>query len=256
VYALSRVIDLHDRVTHFGSTLACSGYVLARLLYAKFIGNGSSILLRRETAIAVGGYESSWAARGIGGCEDLDFELKIAAEHRLLAVPQFLVGYRVYEGNMSSDVSRMARALVATIEHHVRANPALPQWAAAVAVGAAREYACSLLLRDRYWKRALEEFAGLARCDLGRAVDVFATVVARKLRKLGAAKMAEVRVDRPLFSDLDPDSADRFENTASPRDRMNLKNLESLDAALERNVPVEPPVLPGVALTGYRERAF
>lgn len=55
VYAFSRVIDLDDRVMRSANTYACGGYVLARLLYAKFIGNGSSLLVRREAAVRVGG---------------------------------------------------------------------------------------------------------------------------------------------------------------------------------------------------------
>jgi hypothetical protein len=256
VYAFSRVIDLDDRVVQPGSTFVCEGYVLARLLYAKFIGNGSSILVRREIAVAAGGYEPAWAARGIGGCEDLDFELKIAAKHAFLAVPQFLVGYRVYAGNMSSDASRMARALVATIEHHVRANPAVPRWAGDAALGSAHEYACSLLMRERLGKRALEQFACLARCDAGRALDVAATIVARKFRRLGKTQEAPAGEERPVFSGLDPSAIAGLPHAASRRDRLTMNRLASLDAALGKKAAVERPEPRALARTGYRESAF
>ena len=251
VYPFSRVIDLDDRVMGPANTFGCNGYVLARLLYAKFIGNGSSLLVCREAAVRVGGYESSWAARGIGGCEDLDFELKLAAEHRLVVVPRFLVGYRVYKGNMSSDGSRMARAILATIEHHVRANPALPAWAAAAALGSAREYACSLLLRDRYKKRALKQFAALARCDAARALGFFRATAARKVRKVAGAKEEEPLVDGRFFMDIDLAETGVSPNAVSARDRINLQKLSALDAVLEANVPMERLPLPDVAATGY-----
>jgi glycosyltransferase involved in cell wall biosynthesis len=231
-YAFSRVIDVNDRAIQTANALACSGYVLARLMYAKFIGNGSSMLVRREVAIAVGGFESAWAARGIGGCEDLDFELKIAAKYPLAAIPRFLVGYRIYPGNMSSDKTRMARALVATVEHHVRVNPDLPAWAASKARSSTSEYALSLLLRDRRWMMACAEFARLARFDPGRAFDVAATVVARRLRRLRAAHEVPTSIDLPIFSALDPSSQEGPASSVSRRDVREMEELGKLDGAL------------------------
>src|SRR5205085_2298565 len=73
VYTLSRLIDSDDRTTEDVNRVMFNGYALARHLYAKPVGNGSSMLVRREAALAVGGFDPSYAACGTGGCEDLDF---------------------------------------------------------------------------------------------------------------------------------------------------------------------------------------
>lgn len=124
VYAFHRQIDEEDYVTGDGLVpIDCRGYVLARDLVLKFIGNASSLMVRREAALAVGGFDPSYASAGLGGCEDLDFEYKIAARYRVEAVRLFLVGYRMYESNMSSDKVRMAKSMLATIEQHIKLNP-------------------------------------------------------------------------------------------------------------------------------------
>jgi hypothetical protein len=102
------------------------GYVPARNFVLKYVGNGSNLLFRREAALAVGGFDASYAEAGLGGCEDLDFELKLAAQYRIEAVRSFLVGYRVYEGNMSSDRVRMAKSVIATVKQHINRNPSMP----------------------------------------------------------------------------------------------------------------------------------
>jgi glycosyltransferase involved in cell wall biosynthesis len=135
VYAFSRTIDEEDRVVHNGRFIECRGYILARHIAMNLVGNGSTLLVRLDAALAVGGYDSSYAAAGIGGCEDLDFELKLAARYRIEAVRSFLVGYRVHEERMSSDRYRMAKSLVATVARHIEKNSHIPprirRWATA-----------------------------------------------------------------------------------------------------------------------------
>jgi glycosyltransferase involved in cell wall biosynthesis len=142
VYVFRRAIDDEDRVIGLGRvTMDCRGYVLARNLVLKFVGNGSSLLVRREAALAVGGFDPSYAEAGVGGCEDLDFELRLAAQYRIEAVRSFLVGYRIYEGNMSSDKVRMAKSMVATIAQHIKQNPSMPPRIRRWGMGAGYKYA-------------------------------------------------------------------------------------------------------------------
>jgi glycosyltransferase involved in cell wall biosynthesis len=238
-YALHRVIDADDRVVKKGNSFACSGYALARLLYAKFIGNGSSLLVSREAAVAVGGFESSWAARGIGGCEDLDFELKIAARYPIVAVPHFLVGYRVTPGNMSSDKTRMARAVVATLEHHCRVNSQLPNYAVAKARGSTREYALSLLVFEKRWKLAFAEFAHLFVNDTSRAVDFGTALIARKMRKMQVREPEQAPVAGPHFTTLDAGSIeDPGEAASGRRDLDYMERLARIDRALARKLDI------------------
>ncbi|GLQ53672.1 glycosyltransferase family 2 protein [Devosia nitrariae] len=140
-YTLFRSIDTDDFTQRPGPSRYRSGYILAQLLFAKFVGNGSSLLVRRSAALAVGGFDPSYADAGIGGSEDLDFELRLAARYRIAAVPQFLVGYRRYVGNMSSSQLRMSRAVVETVRRCLAANPDLPKAAGRYALATTHNWA-------------------------------------------------------------------------------------------------------------------
>ena len=140
-YTLMRIIDVNDRVVRNGSGVGYSGYIFARHLFSRPVGNGSSLMVRRETAVMIGGFDRSWADRQIGGCEDLDFELKIAARYPIQAIRQFLVGYRAYPENMSSDGLRLARSVLSTVESHLKAHPELPDWAVRKMRASTLEYA-------------------------------------------------------------------------------------------------------------------
>ena len=135
VYTLHRKIDEDDVVTDSRSDIECRGYMLARHIVIKFIRNGSTLLVRKDVAVSVGGFDPDYADNGIGGCEDFDFELKIAARYRLEVVRAYLVGYRVSPGNMSSNRDRMARAMMETVRRHTERNAGLPlrvrRWALA-----------------------------------------------------------------------------------------------------------------------------
>ncbi|MGY3238647.1 glycosyltransferase involved in cell wall biosynthesis [Bradyrhizobium sp. USDA 4448] len=162
VYSFRRTINEEDQVIGTGPILAdCRGYILARDLVLKFIGNGSSLLVHRDAAMAVDGFDPSYADKGIGGCEDLDFELRLAARYRIETVRSFLVGYRIYEGNMSSDGSRMAKAMIETIARHVRNNPSIAPRVQRWASGGSYRYAFQVLLRERRWLPALAAYTKL-----------------------------------------------------------------------------------------------
>src|SRR5205823_523412 len=125
VYALYRIIDESDHVVGNGPYWSLAGHCLARHIVMHPVGNGSSILVSRMAAVTVGGFDPYYAKIGAGGCEDLDFELKLAARFRIGAVSQYLVGYRTHEGAMSGNPSRMARAMELTIQRHIASNPGL-----------------------------------------------------------------------------------------------------------------------------------
>jgi glycosyltransferase involved in cell wall biosynthesis len=239
-YALHRVIDSEDRVVAREHGFICNGYALAQLLYAKFIGNGSSLLVRREAAVAVGGFDPTWAKRGLGGCEDLDFELKLVAKYPISAVPHFLVGYRVYPGNMSSDRLRMGRAIVATVERHLCEHAELPSWAAMKARAAANEYALCQFLAERRWDMVALNAAKLFRNDAHRALDFIGGLTARKVRKSfdrGRASQTQ-SYELPVFDDVrpEPKSDGIFAIDEARRDLMNMARLAQLDAALAKQL--------------------
>ena len=238
VYTFTRTIDTQDRVTGSGGRVVLSGYSFARHLFAKPVGNGSSILVRREAAITVGGFDPIWAARGIGGCEDLDFELRIAAKYAITAIGLYLVGYRQYPGNMSSNNLAMALGAISTVDRHIDLCPELPDWAARAARVAISEYALATLLGAGHRKLLLQELARLFRTDFGRGLSFAALIFIRKLGSLMPAipTREPAPADRPFFYDLNPEFVSSSSGNGLPsRDRKMLDRLKAVDAVLAKS---------------------
>jgi glycosyltransferase involved in cell wall biosynthesis len=141
VYTLHYIINEDDEIIRPGSSDVARGYIYARHLNVKYVGNGSALLVRRNVALAIGGFDSSYAAAGIGGCEDLDFELRLAARYFIEVVPERLVGYRKYPGSMSSDHLRMGKSALEVVRRSLTENPQLPRYAIGSAIDATQKYA-------------------------------------------------------------------------------------------------------------------
>lgn len=233
-YTLMRIIDVDDRIIRNGSGVGYSGYIFSRHLFSRPVGNGSSLLVRRETALLMSGFDPTWAARGIGGCEDLDFELKIAARYPIQATRLFLVGYRAYPGNMSSDGLTLARSVLSTVESHLQAHPELPDWAVRKMRASTLEYALHNIAGVKQWKLFASELTRLIRLDFGRGVNYAAQFAIR--RALGQVREHKGRFveaeERPFFYDIDSsmrlDPAGRIPRA---RDRKLVEQLAALDAA-------------------------
>ncbi len=184
VYGMSRLIDKQDRVIGNQTVRGSDGYTLGYHLYALPVANGSSLLVRRQIALALGGFEPAWNARGIGGCEDLDFELKVVSKYRILSLPQYLVGYRVHPCNMSSDKRRMSRALVSTVEHHLRANPDLSSYVIQKAKASVLEHSLYYLVNGRHFLLAAPAFLRLLRADFGRGLRILGRILKEKVARI------------------------------------------------------------------------
>src|SRR5690606_32427232 len=115
-YTLSRYADVGDRVLGNGPLVEARGDFFLKHLYRNHMGNGSCLMVRRDAALAVGGFDPGYAQRGIGGLEDYEFQLKLLRRYKIELVDEFLVGYRVRKGQMSDDMGRMSRARLSTIE--------------------------------------------------------------------------------------------------------------------------------------------
>jgi glycosyltransferase involved in cell wall biosynthesis len=98
-----RVISLHHRPTF-------AGHVLQPMCRGNFVGNGSSMLVRRSAFELAGQFDASLRARNAQGCEDLLLCLRIAEKFEFRVVPQYLVGYRMTSASMSNDVMQMLRS--------------------------------------------------------------------------------------------------------------------------------------------------
>ncbi|MBX5068883.1 glycosyltransferase family 2 protein [Rhizobium lentis] len=154
VYALHRFVDSEGYCTKSGSSINARESILIRHLVFRFVGNGSGFMVRRAVIDKIGGYDPSYANRGIGGCEDFDFELRTAEHFKIEAVPLGLVGYRVHSAAMSADRSRMARSLLAVNEQCVARNPQLPAFVVSCARASAHLYAFSKFAALKDWDSA------------------------------------------------------------------------------------------------------
>lgn len=229
-YAFSRAIDVEDRVLSTQRRRWATGFILTRHMYGKFVGNGSSLLVRRSAALAVGGFDPSYADANIGGCEDLDFELRLAARYRIDAIPSYLVGYRYSDGNMSSNHLRMSRSMVETIGRHLECNPEIPVTARRLIWASTYAWASLILRRDRKWLHAawrwidiFKNDPAIAFANLGQQVK---EIVRRFIRKLTRHPAGH----RVAFEQLDPlDGAGSV-----PAIDRRLGSLAAVDEAIER----------------------
>jgi glycosyltransferase involved in cell wall biosynthesis len=115
-YTLHRMIDRFDTVIDDAPSSHERGDFFEEHLVWNPVGNGSSLLVRRDLALAVGGFSSDYAKAGIGGCEDLEFQLKLLGRSKMELVREFLVGYRLHTAQMSGDIVMMRLSKLAVIK--------------------------------------------------------------------------------------------------------------------------------------------
>ena len=235
-YAQSRHIDVHDRLLGDGPSFSAEGYVLARQFAVHLVRNGSCLLVRREVAMLLGGYDPSYADRGIGGCEDIEFEFKLAARYRIGVVPNYLVGYRLSPGNMSSNRLRMARGLWATVEAHLELNPSLPRRIRRIAWTKVYEYHIFNNFHEKHLTAVLAGLAMLAATDLLKACQVV-VALAEKVGQFFKRRMlpAKLYPIRPNFFELPIGPVD-VPNHQYRQDACLVDQLADVDAVLWNNL--------------------
>jgi glycosyltransferase involved in cell wall biosynthesis len=236
-YAYFRSIDADDFVTGGTFQAGPSGYIFGRHLSLKYVGNGSSLLVRRKVAQQIGGFDPSYAANGIGGCEDLDFELRIAEKYRLACVPEWLVGYRFYEGNMSSNSDRMARSMIAVIGACFSRNPGLHPFIRRHAVASAHVYAARNFLRAKSFRESASSTVVVAANDWGTflaLLDSYRATAWGKIEKAVVPSRRRLSLGGPAvpFLDIDPRS-DLTPLKRNPRRDAFARHCEILDAEQE-----------------------
>ena len=151
VYTFYRRIDLADHIIHNSQGWAFSGAVFLRMLVLNFVGNGSSLLIRREAIEGVGGYEADLHRQGAQGSEDYLAQILMARDWRVGVVPEYLTGYRATPGAMSEDGLRMGCSKLLAFEQ-VRARcPETPADIIAVAEASVRAEIAVAHLLFRRW---------------------------------------------------------------------------------------------------------
>lgn len=152
-YTLFRRIDEQDFVVRTGSSYAARGAIFGSHLVNNHVGNGSSLLVKRDAAIEIGGFDPSYADRGIGGCEDLDFQLRLLRKYRLEVVPEFLVGYRYHSESMSANHKRMGFGHVEVINKYLD-DPTIGPTLHVMAKEAMNRFLFMKLLAAKDWKNS------------------------------------------------------------------------------------------------------
>ena len=235
-YGLTRSINADDCVIGDGPRLVADGFVLARHISTHLVRNGSCLMVRRDVALAIGGFDASYAERGIGGCEDLDFELKLAAKHPVGAVPYYIVGYRQYPGNMSSNRVRMANAMRATVSAHLTANHNLPAKVRRHAWARVYEYHIWNNIREKRVLTSAFTILRLAAIDTARATRVVRPLVVRSAVYFGLVPIPikQPELALPRFQDMT--LAPLGGKSARHVDIDILDSLAEIDAALWRDL--------------------
>jgi glycosyltransferase involved in cell wall biosynthesis len=233
-YTLTRAIDSYDNVTGGSALKPETGYILSRHLYARFVGNGSNLLVRTQVAQEVGGFDPSYADAGIGGCEDFDFELKIAARYRMAGLPSYLVGYRLYRGNMSSNQQRMVRSIIETTKRHLQANQVLPSYAKAMTLSSSYRYCFRAMVAAGLPFQALGWLVRLAMVDFVRACVELTSVLIYRLKNIAGRFRRPEPIMLNNFYTFDPDD---FVSTQEARERKRMERLAVIDGLLWRKHP-------------------
>ncbi|WP_460451783.1 glycosyltransferase family 2 protein [Alsobacter sp. SYSU BS001988] len=110
-YCGSRIIDEKGMVIKSNPNPRQSGNVFGQMLVLNLIGNGSSMLLRRCVLTdELGRFDEELREAGLGGCEDLLLQLKLARKFEFVRTRGMLVGYRCVSNSMSDDGIRMVRS--------------------------------------------------------------------------------------------------------------------------------------------------
>ena len=201
-YTLFRLVDENDAVLLDGADSGPRGAFLMEHLVRNHVGNGSSLLVRRDAAVAVGGFDRSHARLGFGGCEDYDFQIKLLRRYKVEVVPEFLVGYRsLGHGQMSSDGARIGRGLVAVVDKNLQEMP-MPSRERERILASAHASAALFALKSGQLAASFPSAAASLRHSPGPGLALGARLARRKLDKL--VRLGRRAPPRRSFYTLDP----------------------------------------------------
>lgn len=175
VYCWSRGIDDDDRVIlPSWNDSTASGDVLHDIIIRGIAGNGSTPLIKRRFAEAVGGYDASATLS-----EDWKFYTALAGVCEFAVVPQYLVGYRLHDNSATKiEVRRMEEAVEACTAWIRTRWPNLPPDVMIDRENIAGTYLAFLAIRNCEYRAALRY---LWRAVKARPLTLFTTNVLRLL---------------------------------------------------------------------------
>ncbi|MBB3659312.1 glycosyltransferase involved in cell wall biosynthesis [Rhizobium sp. BK650] len=227
-------IDADDVIFSHSRPVLHKGDVFEIMARENFIGNGSTPLMPRADVLACGGYDPALRDQKAEGCEDLKLYLALAERLPFTPVPDFLTGYRITRGTMSSNASRMLRSHSLVMAELKKRHPNLAAAATLAEFDIARWYfGKAFSSRDYRQVRKLASLIArrfplrLAIGGIGRVLR-FATGKARRLanrlqgRMSGGPPAAEA-VTAIDFPENGTSFHDRFGATATGQIGMLIK---------------------------------
>jgi len=110
-YAWSRYIDRDGGILWTPGYAVVDGKVFCQQLYWNMVGNGSAMVFRKSVALEFGGYDAR-----VSPTDDLLLQLKMSSRYPVAVTAEYLVGYRQYKGQTSSDSDLMYRRWIRTLE--------------------------------------------------------------------------------------------------------------------------------------------
>jgi glycosyltransferase involved in cell wall biosynthesis len=123
VYTWFDVIDESNHVRFRVQGRNIAGDVLPYTFRGNFVGHASSPLIRREALVHAGGFDSRLRDAGVHGCEDWLLYHRIATRFQFGLVPEYLTGYRVVSGRMSSNRPRMFKSYLMVADEMKARHP-------------------------------------------------------------------------------------------------------------------------------------
>lgn len=175
-----------------------AGNIFHRHAYENFVGNGSGLMLQREVALAVGGFDEGMPP----GCADLMLQLKIARDWPVGCVPEHLVGYRVLPNAMSRDVDMMTKSWAVVLDWLSRNAPALPKHVVRWAKGMRYFEEAEIYALEGQWRSVLPRLAFALWLDPARCGLLTSNRALRLATK--PFRMRTAKVTGPRFAALDP----------------------------------------------------
>ena len=113
----------------------------AELLRGFFLASGTNLLVRKECAVAVGGFDTNLEA-----AHDWNFCLRIAARWPFALVPRYQILYRISETAMSANAVRAEQNCLTLCERAFDRNPDIPTRDRAESLSNVKQYAAFLYL--------------------------------------------------------------------------------------------------------------
>ena len=117
-YSGHRILDDQSGTTRDAHNLAIEGNAWLAMVLHNFVGNGSSMVFRRELANAAGGYREPLSH--FHGGEDYFFQLSLLQRGPVTCVNRVMVTYRAHDRSLSKNNRKMLDARVAAIRASIR----------------------------------------------------------------------------------------------------------------------------------------